>query len=121
MSSFNITRCFCRSVLPSRFVTREVLFFQPPKFALRNSRPDMFQSLFSRTFTNPASNESEKSKSASLAWKKKLIPVSTYLGSINWKGRRGLLLGIGVLVLAGDLIYLVVVTQSNQQRVNKTL
>ncbi|CAG8725868.1 9075_t:CDS:2, partial [Ambispora leptoticha] len=123
--SSNIT-CLCRSVLPFRFVTRQVLFLQPPKFALRNSRPDLFQSSFSRTFTNPAPNESEKSKSASLAWKKWIL-VQNYLGSINWKDRinwKGLwrlVLGSGALVFAGDLIYLGWVTQSNERRVNKTL
>jgi len=87
---------------------------------LRNARPDLFQSSFPRTFTNPAPNESEKLKSASLAWKKWIL-VRAYLGSINWKGLWEFLLGSGAIFLAGDLIYLGWMTLSNERRVNKTL
>ena len=53
--SSSITQCFRKSDLPRRFGTRQILYPQPPKFALGNSKtvkPMLFQSSFSRTFTN---------------------------------------------------------------------
>src|SRR4051794_15889879 len=43
---------FRRSILPSRLVTRQVMFLQPQKFALRKSSPVLFQSSLSRFYTN---------------------------------------------------------------------
>ncbi|RIA81853.1 hypothetical protein C1645_836302 [Glomus cerebriforme] len=40
-----------RSVLPTRLVTRQVMFLQPQKFGLRNSSPVLFQSSLSRFYT----------------------------------------------------------------------
>src|SRR5947209_2224171 len=67
MSSVSVTLCFCRSVLPSRFVARQVIFLQPPKFALKNSRPVLFQPSFSRTFTNAKDAETENKAESAIA------------------------------------------------------
>ncbi len=48
---------FRRSVLPTRLVTRQVMFLQPQKFGLRNSSPVLFQSSLSRFYTK-MNNES---------------------------------------------------------------
>src|SRR5205085_8528887 len=100
-----------------RLFTRQVMFLQPQKIALRNSYPHMF---LSRRYTNSAPNES-----ASFAWKKKWDPVQIYLRSINWKQRIWEILGLfssgGVVFLAGDLLYVWWVYQSNERRVNKTM
>ncbi|RIA81229.1 P-loop containing nucleoside triphosphate hydrolase protein [Glomus cerebriforme] len=42
---------FRRNVLPTRLITRQVMFLQPQKIALRNSNPVLFQSLLSRSYT----------------------------------------------------------------------
>ena len=135
MSSASITLCFCRSVLPSRFVPRQVLFLQPPKFALKNSRPVLFQSSFSRTFTNAKDAETEHKtespiaegskipekklvttlfrdliqKSATPKWKKIWIMILD-----NWKQ----VLGIGILA---DFFFALVVNKVSEYRVSLAL
>ncbi|CAG8449422.1 10500_t:CDS:2 [Diversispora eburnea] len=78
---------FRRNVLSSRLVIRKILFFQPPKHALRNSNPRLFHSSLPRSYTNSISKESEKWKSVFFNVKRK-FPVQVIkakLHNINWK------------------------------------
>ncbi|KAF0496184.1 ATPase family member [Gigaspora margarita] len=45
MFSSKITRIVCKNIFPSHFVNRRVLLLQSPNFTLRNTRPDLLQSL----------------------------------------------------------------------------
>ncbi|CAI2183564.1 1328_t:CDS:2 [Funneliformis geosporum] len=115
-----------RSVLPSRLVTRQVMFLQPQKFALRNSNPVLFQSSLSRSYTNsikspPPNTPSEESTSSS--------NLNKYLGRIG-KGYAkrlptAILAKIIVTVLVGsisvDLLYAWYRNRCNERLLNKTV
>ncbi|CAG8590668.1 10094_t:CDS:2 [Diversispora eburnea] len=46
------TQVFRKNIFPSHFVNHRVRCLQSPSLTLRNSRPDLLQSTFSRNFTN---------------------------------------------------------------------
>src|SRR4051812_10029201 len=127
MSSI-ITHIFSGNILSTCVITSKVLFFQPPKYALRNSSSHLFQSLLSRSYTSSTLNESEKCETVFLNPKKK-VPVQdeqAKLYKINWKERVGKLLLDGgilgsLLFLIGDGIFVWWVYRTNEQHINEIM
>ncbi|RHZ85192.1 hypothetical protein Glove_70g60 [Diversispora epigaea] len=118
MSLSKITLNFRRSIFPSR----HTLFLRRQNLVSRNSEPVPFQLSLYRPYTNSAPNDFEKWKSA---WNKKWTPIRTYLRSIAliklaWDTAVFLWSG-GVILFAGDLLYIWWVSHSNERLINETM
>ncbi|CAG8735848.1 22006_t:CDS:2, partial [Racocetra persica] len=110
---------FRNSVLPSRLVTHQVMFSQQQKFAIRNSKPVLFQSSLSRSYTNstfppPSPQDSTSSPYLNKFAKATAKRLPTFI--------------IGKLVVAGvislisvDLLYAGYRNWHNEHLLNKTV
>ncbi|CAG8484986.1 1072_t:CDS:1 [Scutellospora calospora] len=145
MSSSKITQVFRKSIFPSHFINCRVRCLQSPSLMLRNSRPDLFQSSFSRNFTNAKDAETghETEAVAPEGPKKKLatslreliqknfVDISKKLkdpvtppirpGKNIWiviRDNWKQFLGIGILT---DFLFALVMNKVSEYRVNLTL
>jgi Cdc6-like AAA superfamily ATPase len=112
---------FCRSVLPSRLVTHQVMFLQPQRFALRNSNPVLFQSSLSRSYTNSTSSSSLPnipSKEFTSAF-----VMDKYLGKLEKAIKKAMFanLFIFMILISGNLLYAWHRNSYNESLLNETL
>ncbi|CAG8756702.1 5342_t:CDS:2, partial [Rhizophagus irregularis] len=108
---------FRRSVLPTRLVTRKDMLFQPQKFALRNSNHYLFQSPFSRYYTNSTPPPQEVSTSSSYLNKFAKATTKRLPNAILAK-----LVVAGVIsLISTDLLYAWYRNRHNERLLNKTI
>jgi Cdc6-like AAA superfamily ATPase len=104
----------CRSVLPSHLVTRQAMFLQSQRFALRNSNPVLFQSLLLRSYTNSTlpSPPPEGLKDVAFV-------LDKYLGKAEKVLKK--LIFAGLIGSTGDVLFAWCWNSYNKRKLNKTV
>src|ERR1043166_7905920 len=96
----------CKSVLPSRLITRQAIFLQSQRFALRNSNPVLSQSLPLRSYTNSTLPSPQPG----------FIFVKEYIE----KSLKKLVIA-GFITSMGDVLFAWCWNSYNRHKLNKTL